>query len=132
MGHDMGERRKEGSRGSAGRRDYRRGAAGRGTRKSLRPRDNRSSGAQVVHLHESRRRGATSAANRGSSTGNAVWTTGRRRLRMVAVAFALVALFLGGRAVQMIVANDERYQAFAAEQGAGWPAPVAEIGRAHV
>jgi cell division protein FtsI (penicillin-binding protein 3) len=41
------------------------------------------------------------------------------RLRMVAVAFALVGLLLGGRAVQMIVADGERYQAFAAEQGAG-------------
>ena len=44
---------------------------------------------------------------------------------MVAVAFAVIGLLLGGRAVQMIVADDERYQAFAAEQGSGWPAPVA-------
>jgi cell division protein FtsI (penicillin-binding protein 3) len=48
---------------------------------------------------------------------------------MVAVAFAVVGLLLGGRAVQMIVADGERYQAFAAEQGAGWPAPVAEQAR---
>jgi cell division protein FtsI (penicillin-binding protein 3) len=36
---------------------------------------------------------------------------------MVAVAFAVVGLLLGGRAVQMIVSDGERYQAFAAEQG---------------
>jgi cell division protein FtsI (penicillin-binding protein 3) len=36
---------------------------------------------------------------------------------MVAVVFALVGLLLGGRAVQMIVSDGERYQAFAAEQG---------------
>src|SRR3712207_613785 len=133
MGHGMGERRKGGSRDSAGRRDCRSGAARRGTRKTPRLRGDRSSGAQVVHLHESRRRrGATGAATRGLSTGNAAWTTGRRRLRMVAVAFAVVALLLGGRAVQMIVADDERYQAFAAEQGAGWPAPVAEQARGSI
>jgi cell division protein FtsI (penicillin-binding protein 3) len=120
----MGDRRKEGSRGSAGRRDARSGPARRGTRKTPRT---RSSGAQVVHLHESRRRrrGAAGAATRHSSTGNAAWTTGHRRLRMVAMAFAVLGLLLGGRAVQMIVADDERYQAFAAEQGTGYPAPGA-------
>jgi cell division protein FtsI (penicillin-binding protein 3) len=40
-------------------------------------------------------------------------------LRLVAVAFAVVGLFLGARAVQMIVADGESYQAFAAEQGRG-------------
>ncbi len=43
---------------------------------------------------------------------------------MVAVAFAVIGLLLGGRAVQMIVADGERYQAFAAEQGVG-EVPVA-------
>ena len=38
-------------------------------------------------------------------------------MRLVAVAFAVVGLLLGARAVQMIVADGERYQAFAAEQG---------------
>ena len=38
---------------------------------------------------------------------------------MVAVAFAVVGLLLGGRAVQMIVTGGERYQALAAEQGVG-------------
>src|ERR671912_60561 len=98
MGHGMGDRRKEGSRGSASRRDARSGPA---------------------------RRGAVGAATRHSSTGNAAWTTGHRRLRMVAMAFAVLGLLLGGRAVQMIVADDERYQAFAAEQGTAWPAPAA-------
>jgi cell division protein FtsI (penicillin-binding protein 3) len=51
---------------------------------------------------------------------------------MVAVAFAVVGLLLVGRAVQMIVADDERYQAFAAEYGAGWPAPVAEQARGSI
>ncbi|HEX2181120.1 MAG TPA: penicillin-binding protein 2 [Rubrobacteraceae bacterium] len=41
---------------------------------------------------------------------------------MVVVAFAVISLLLGGRAVQMIVADDERYQAFASEQEHGWPA----------
>jgi cell division protein FtsI (penicillin-binding protein 3) len=49
--------------------------------------------------------------------------TGRGRLRMVVVAFALVGLLLGARAAQMIVVDDERYQAFASERGAGWLAP---------
>ena len=45
---------------------------------------------------------------------------------MVVVAFALVGLLLGVRAAQMIVVDDERYQAFASERGAGWLAPTAE------
>jgi cell division protein FtsI (penicillin-binding protein 3) len=68
---------------------------------------------------------------RGSSTGNAALTVGRRRLRMVAVAFAVVGLLLSGRAVQMIVADGERYQAFAAEQGVG-DMPVAAQGRGSI
>ena len=43
---------------------------------------------------------------------------------MVAVAFAIVGLLLGGRAVQMIVTDGEQYQAFAAEQSVG-EVPVA-------
>jgi cell division protein FtsI/penicillin-binding protein 2 len=50
---------------------------------------------------------------------------------MVAVAFAVVGLLLGGRAVQMIVADGERYQAFAAEQGAG-DVQVPERGRGSI
>jgi cell division protein FtsI/penicillin-binding protein 2 len=50
---------------------------------------------------------------------------------MVAVAFAVVGLLLGGRAVQMIVADGERYQAFAAEQGVG-DMPVAAQGRGSI
>jgi cell division protein FtsI (penicillin-binding protein 3) len=45
----------------------------------------------------------------------------------VAVAFAVVGLLLGGRAVQMIVADGERYQAFAAEQGVGEVPVTAQI-----
>ena len=51
---------------------------------------------------------------------------------MVVVAFALVSLLLGGRAVQMIVADDDRYRAFATEQGAGWLAPSADKARGSV
>jgi cell division protein FtsI (penicillin-binding protein 3) len=60
----------------------------------------------------------------GSTTGNAAWTTGHRRLRMVVVAFAVIGFLLAGRAVQMIVADGDRYQAFASEQGAGSTAPA--------
>ena len=117
----MGENRKEGSRGRLT----------RGTRAS-RPRSStggretparrRRFGAQVIHLHEKRhtqQRRSPGQTTSGSSTANATLTVGRRRLRIVAVAFAVVGLLLGGRAVHMIVADGERYQAFAAEQGAG-------------
>jgi cell division protein FtsI (penicillin-binding protein 3) len=50
---------------------------------------------------------------------------------MVAVAFAVVGLLLGGRAVQMIVADGEQYQAFAAERGAGY-VQVLEQGRGSI
>jgi cell division protein FtsI (penicillin-binding protein 3) len=123
MEHGMGEKRKEGGRGST----TRSGRVARGTRESSRPRDRRSSGGQVIHLRGNRQgaRRTTGRTVDGSSTGNAAWTVGRRRLRMVAVAFVVVGLLLSARAVQMIVADGERYQAFAAEQGAGWSAPVA-------
>ena len=131
----MGEKRREGSRANAGRRNDRSGKVGRGTRKNSSPRRRtggseatparrrRRSGAQVIHLDAKRQppRRATSEPLRGapgrSSTGNAALTVGRRRLRLVAVAFAVVGLLLGARAVQMIVADGERYHAFAAEQG---------------
>ncbi len=121
----MGDRRKGGSRGSVGRETTRSGAPRRGTRKTPRTGGRRSSGGHVVPLHDARRRTrrrAAGATRRGSSTGNTAWSTGRGRLRMVVVAFAVIGLLLGGRAVQMIVADDERFQAFAAEQGAGWAA----------
>jgi cell division protein FtsI (penicillin-binding protein 3) len=51
---------------------------------------------------------------------------------MVVVAFALVGLLLGVRAAQMIVVDDERYQAFASERGAGWLAPTAEKARGSI
>jgi cell division protein FtsI (penicillin-binding protein 3) len=51
---------------------------------------------------------------------------------MVVVAFAVVGLLLAGRAVQMIVADGERYQAFAAEEGAGWPVPAAGQARGSI
>src|SRR5215207_9965270 len=134
MEHGMGERSKEGSRGSAGRDGVRSGTVRRGTRKTPRSRSGRTSGAQVIHLHKSRRarRRATGVASRSSSTGNAAWTTGHRRLRMVVVAFALIGLLLAGRAVQMIVTDGDRYQAFASEQGAGSTAPAAGQARGSI
>ena len=127
----MGEKRKEGSRGSA----TRSAKAGRGTRESARALGRRSSGGQVIHLHGGRqdaRRRVASRTVEGSSTGNAAWTVGRRRLRMVVVAFVVVGLLLSVRAVQMIVADGDRYQAFAAEREAGWSAPVAEQARGSI
>ena len=56
---------------------------------------------------------ATGVGSGGSTTGNAAWTTGRRRLWMVVVAFAVIGFLLAGRAVQMIVTDGDRYQAFA-------------------
>jgi cell division protein FtsI (penicillin-binding protein 3) len=50
---------------------------------------------------------------------------------MVAVAFAVIGLLLGGRAVQMIVSDGERYQAFAAEQAVG-EVPVAAQARGSI
>src|SRR5919112_2797061 len=121
MEHGMGERRKGGSSGNAGRDGTRTSAVRRGTRKPSRSRSSRTSGAQVIPLRESRRTRlrATGVGSGGSSTGNAAWTTGRRRLRMVVVAFAVICFLLAGRAVQMIVADGDRYQAFASEQGTG-------------
>ena len=124
----MGENRKEGSRGSATRDDARSAKVGRGTRETSRLRGRRSSGGQVIHLHGDRQNARRRVARRtveGSSTGNVAWTVGRRRLRMVVVAFVVVGLLLSVRAVQMIVADGDRYQAFAAEREAGWSAPVA-------
>jgi cell division protein FtsI (penicillin-binding protein 3) len=77
------------------------------------------------------RRGQTPDAAIRPSTGNAALTVGRRRLRLVAVTFAVVGLLLGGRAVQMIVADGERYQAFAAEQEVGG-VPVAAHSRGSI
>ena len=51
---------------------------------------------------------------------------------MVVVAFALIGLLLAGRAVQMIVADGDRYQAFASEQGAGWSVPAAGQARGSI
>src|SRR5918998_499582 len=130
MERAMGEKRKGGSRASV--RNARSSELpSRGTRESFSPRSRTggdgaaggrwSSSAQIIDLRERRRarRGQTSGATGRPSTGNAALTTGRRRLRVVAVAFALVGLLLAGRAVQMVVADGERYQAYAAEQGVG-------------
>jgi cell division protein FtsI (penicillin-binding protein 3) len=51
---------------------------------------------------------------------------------MVVVAFAMIGLLLGGRAVQMIVADDERYRAFASEHETGWSTPAADETRGGV
>jgi len=51
---------------------------------------------------------------------------------MVVVAFALVGLLLGARAAQMIVVDDERYQAFASERGTWSLAPTAQEARGNI
>jgi cell division protein FtsI/penicillin-binding protein 2 len=51
---------------------------------------------------------------------------------MVVVAFAMIGLLLGGRAVQMIVSDDERYRAFASEHETGWSTPAADETRGGV
>jgi cell division protein FtsI (penicillin-binding protein 3) len=137
----MGEKRKEGSRGSRARSS----GAGRGTRGDSRPSSStggrgttgkrRTSGAQVINLHENRRaRRATGEARTagGSSTGNTALTVGRRRLRIVAAAFLVVGLFLGARAVQINVADDEGYLAYAAEHKTEWFATQQERTRGSI
>jgi cell division protein FtsI (penicillin-binding protein 3) len=132
MEHGMGEKRKGESRGSSARK----GRTGVPRRLDSRARagtdateGRRDSKARVVHLHERRRSAARGVS---STTGNAAQTVGRRRLRLVAVVFAVAAVLLSGRAAQMIVADGERYQAFAAEQSSQWSAPVAEKPRGSI
>ena len=48
------------------------------------------------------------------------------------VAFAVIGFLLAGRAVQMIVTDGDRYQAFASEQGAGSTAPAAGKARGSI
>jgi cell division protein FtsI (penicillin-binding protein 3) len=131
----VGEKRKEGSRDSTGRGAARSGAVGRGTPRNTRPRkstggertgggrERGGSGADVVRFPENRRarRGSGGAGRpeRPSRTGGATREVGRRRLRLVVAAFLATALLLGGRAVQMSVANDGQYLAYAAESGGG-------------
>lgn len=59
---------------------------------------------------------------------------GQGRLRLVAVAVAVVCLSLGGRAVQLSIAEDERYRAFANEALAAEPVEGTqeEMGRAAI
>ncbi len=143
----MGEKRKGGYRGNLVPGNARDDGARRGTRKTPRPRRTsgetrgkksredkkrrRSSGAEVVSLQETRRarRSTGGQAGRRTSTGNSPRTVGHRRLRMAAAVFVMSGLLLGGRAAQMIVTDDERYQAFAAEHaGGGAPAAVEDRG----
>jgi cell division protein FtsI (penicillin-binding protein 3) len=100
------QKRKEGTRG--------RGRGNSRSRNRSGGREESASGARVVRLFEEPRVRGTGATAK-TSGGQEALTVGRRRLRMVAVAFAAVGLLLGGRAVQMIAADGERYQAFAAE-----------------
>src|SRR5919199_2304177 len=104
MEQQVGEKRKEGSRGRALRGDVRSGEVGHGSPETHRPRTSTGgraaprgrrsySAAQVIDLRERRRSsrrgrgGAPRTATGGSSTGNAALTVGHRRLRMVAAAF---------------------------------------------
>lgn len=125
----VGEKRKEGSRASESRVGVRSGALGRGTPKNTRPRKSTGgrrstggSGAAVVRFPANRRaRGGAARRSRtyASTTGAATREVGRRRMRLVVAAFFVTALLLGGRAVQMSVADGDRYLAHAAEPAAG-------------
>ena len=139
----MGEKKRKGGSRASVREARSSGPPSGGARESFNPRGRkrgaetaggrRSPDAKVIDLRERRRarRGRAEGASPSPSTGNAALTVGRTRLRMVAVAFAVVGLLLAGRAVQMILADGERYQAFAAEQG-GYGVQVAAQGRGSI
>ncbi len=97
----------------------------RGTKNPRRTRagEDKAAGARVIPLPRGRRTGGTAGGiargSRGSSTGTEARTVGHSRLRMVAAVFVVTGLILGGRAVHISLADDERYQAFAAESGGG-------------
>ncbi|HSL01160.1 MAG TPA: penicillin-binding protein 2 [Rubrobacteraceae bacterium] len=68
---------------------------------------------------------------RATSTGAATREVGRRRMRLVVAAFLVTALLLGGRAVQMSVADGDGYLAHAAEPAAG-ETPIAPEDRGSI
>jgi cell division protein FtsI (penicillin-binding protein 3) len=123
----VGEKRKEGSRASSGQGDERKGKLGRGIPGKARLRKQRTGGERrggaVVRFPADRRaqrRGSPARSPaRASSTGAATREVGRRRLRLVLAAFLVAAVLLGGRAVQMSVADDGRHLAYASEPAPG-------------
>ena len=121
MGYRAGEKRKGENRGGVDR--PRAGnvkhARGKKTPSRTRAGEGNAAGGRVIPLPSGRRAEGTAGGSRGSTTGAESRTIGHRRLRIVAAVFAVTGLLLGGRAVQISLEDDERYQAFAAEQGGG-------------
>lgn len=78
----------------------------------------RRPGAEVVRLptHRRPRRHRVAARRADSSEARTERTVGLRRVQMAVMAVAVVGLLLCGRAIHLSFGNDERYQAFAAEQ----------------
>ena len=118
----MREKREEGSRDRARRAMGRRAKAGVGTPKnSLRKRRKGSSaGPRVVPIagrRSTRSNKSTRYRNPNSAPAVARPPVGYGRLRVVAAVFVLTGLLLGGRAVHIGLAEDERYGAFASEVG---------------
>ena len=120
MGYRTGEKRKGDDRGVdrplAGKI---KGARGTKTPPRTRAGEGKAAGARVVPLPVGRRPRGNAGGSRGSSTGSEACTVGHRRLRMVVAVFVVTGLLLGGRAVQISLSDDERYQAFAAERDGG-------------
>ena len=122
MGQRAGQKRKGDNRGGVDRPRAGNVKGDRGTKTPIRTRadESKAAGARVIPLPRGRRAGGSAGGSRGSSTtGSEARTVGHTRLRMVAAVFAVTGLLLGGRAVHISTTDDERYQAFAAEQGGG-------------
>ena len=107
-----GERRRRPANDARGRKN-RRGASRGGTPRSATRATTGGRGARVISLPQgrTRKRSSGSTAQRGK-TNRAV---GEGRLRLVVGVVAVVCLSLGARAVQLSVAEDTRYGAFATE-----------------
>jgi cell division protein FtsI (penicillin-binding protein 3) len=82
---------------------------------NTRGRKRKKGGAKVVPLPLERRSRRSRPPNRQS----AKKAVGRWRLRLVVWVVAVICISLGARAAQLSVANDDNYQAFAAEQRPG-------------
>ncbi len=128
----MRERREEGSRDRAERAMGRSAKPPSGTPKNSlrRSRQGKKGGSEVVPIAGRRRarekggahpRGPVGARDQGRTP------VGYGRWRVVAAVFVVIALLLGGRAVQIGLTDDDRYGAFAAELGIE---PVATAGEA--
>lgn len=122
MENRMADKRYRRAAGSRGSNRVSREKAGRNRRRSGSKRDVRpdESAHVVPFARKSRRR--TRAPKRAAASPSR--RVGRQRLRMLLVAFTVVSLLLGGRAVYLAVADADGLQALAAEQTAGSTDPA--------